>query len=102
MDSEDKFDWHEKKAARNYSKHGISFEESKAVFHDPDHIEVLDTRGDYGEERYIRIAMAGSKVLFVVYTERDGRIRLISARRADKDEQNEYYRQKATGWQNIE
>jgi hypothetical protein len=90
------------KAAQNYNKHGISFEEAKAAFSDPDHIEMLDIREDYGEERYIRIAMARGKVLFVVYTERDGRIRLISARKADKGEQNEYYRRKTMGWQNIE
>jgi len=102
MDSEDNFEWDRSKAASNRAKHGISFEEAKGIFRDPDPIDLLDTRADYGEERYIRIAMTEGKVLFVVYTERDGRIRLISARKAEKDEQDRYYRQKATGWEGIE
>jgi uncharacterized protein len=103
MHREDNFEWDERKAARNESLHdGVSFKEAKGVFCDPDPLERLDDRADYGEERYIRIAMAGEKVLVVVYTERGRYIRLISARKADKGEQHWYYRKRATGWGGID
>lgn len=101
MYSEDKFEWDLNKAASNLAGHGISFETAKGIFSDPDPIDVPDTRANYGEDRYIRIAMVEGKVLFVAYTERNGRIRLISARKAEKNEQDRYYRKKATGWEDI-
>ena len=102
MDSEDKFEWDPNKAASNRAKHGISFEEAKGVFRDTFATEELDSREDYGEARYVVIGMARNKLLFVIYTERGEKIRIISARKADNDEQNEYYRQKATGWGDVE
>ena len=64
------------------------------MFDDPFAVERLDDREDYGEERSIIIGMAaGNSLLFVVYTERKGRIRIISARRATKREQDDYFRQ---------
>ena len=102
MDSDDKFEWNPNKAASNRAKHGITFEEAKGVFHDAFAFEGVDNRKDYGEERYTVIGMAGNKLLFVVYTERRKKIRLISARRAEKDEQHEYYYRKATEWKDVE
>lgn len=102
MNSEDKFEWDRNKAASNKAKHGISFEEAKGVFHDTYAIEKLDNQEDYGEVRYILIGMTEGKLLSVVYTERGEKVRLISARKADKDEQNEYYLQNATGWEGVE
>jgi len=102
MDSDDKFEWDHNKAASNRAKHGISFDEAKGVFRDTYAIEELDNQEDYGEVRYILIGMTEGKLLFVVYTERGEKIRLISARKADKDEQNEYYLQNATEWEGVE
>jgi uncharacterized DUF497 family protein len=69
---------------------------AKTVFKDPFAIEFLDDREDYGEERFVIIGMAeGQVLLFVVYTERVERIRIISARRATKNEQDQYFRQNA-------
>jgi len=96
------FEWDRNKATSNYAKHGIRFDEAKGVFRDSFAIEELDDREDYGEDRYTLIGLAGNKLLFVAYTERGENIRLISARKADKDEQDEYYRQKATGWGGVE
>ena len=63
--------------------HGVSFELAKRVFNDASAIERLDDREDYGEERFVLIGMAEVQVvLYVAYTERDERIRIISARRA--------------------
>jgi uncharacterized DUF497 family protein len=55
-----------------------------------------DDREDYGEERYVTIGMAeGHVLLFVAYTEREGRIRIISAREVTQHEQDDYFRQNA-------
>jgi uncharacterized DUF497 family protein len=91
--ADDTFEWDDRKAADNYAKHGIGFEFSKQVFSDPFAIERLDDREDYGEDRFILIGSVEQLVLCVTYAERRGRIRLISARRATKREQNEYFTQ---------
>ena len=90
------FDWRDTadKAARNLREHGVSFELATTVFNDPFAVERIDDREDYGEERFVLIGMAeGNLVLLVVYTERQGRIRIISARRATKREQDDYFQQ---------
>ena len=87
----DTFDWDEAKAAANYAKHGVSFETATKVFKDPFAVERLDDREDYGEDRYILTGTADGAVLVVVYTERNGQIRIISARRATRYEQDDYF-----------
>lgn len=61
------------------------------VFNDPFAIERLDDREDYGEDRFILIGTAESTVLTVIYTERNGRNRIISARQATKHEKDNYF-----------
>lgn len=57
-------------------------------------MERLDEREDYGEERFVIVGMAeGTIVLFVAFAERNERIRIISARRAMQNEQDDYFRQ---------
>lgn len=91
------FEWDDAKAAANLRLHGVSFEFARAVFKDPFAIEFLDDREDYGEERFLLIGMAQrAALLFVAYTEREGRIRIISARRATRREQEEYFKENAT------
>ena len=87
--------WDPAKNRENQRKHGISFDDARAVFQDADRIEVLDDR-DYGEERWVAIGTIGKLVVLVVYTERNGGIRLISARKADPDDEAEYYASKTT------
>lgn len=87
------FEWDKAKAAANEAKHGVSFELAALAFKDPFAIERIDDRRQYGEERFILIGMAKDVVLFVVYTERAVRIRLISARRATKQEHDDYVEQ---------
>lgn len=90
------FEWHAAKAEANLQAHGVSFELAKTVFKDPFAIELLDDREDYGEERFVIIGMAeGQILLFVAYTEREERIRVISARRATQYEQDDYFKQNA-------
>lgn len=88
------FEWHDAKAEANLQAHGVSFDLAKTAFKDPFAVERLDDREDYGEERFVLIGRAeGNVVLFVAYTEREGRMRIISARRATQNEQDDYFRQ---------
>jgi uncharacterized protein len=88
------FEWHDAKAEANLQAHGVGFELAKTVFKDPFAVERLDDREDYGEERFVIIGAAeGNVVLFVAYTERGDRIRIISARRAMQNEQDDYFGQ---------
>ena len=91
----DSFEWDEQKAASNLLKHGVSFQEAVDAFDDPDALEVPDTRADYGEARIILTGRTSEGVLVVVYTERGLKTRIISARKAGRNERNTYYRQKA-------
>lgn len=84
-------EWDDTKAAENYAKHGVSFE----LATDPLAVERLDDREDYGEDRLILVGIAAGVVLTVVYAERGENIRLISARRATKHEQHDYFTQNA-------
>jgi len=90
------FEWHDAKAEANLQAHGVSFELAKTVFKDPFAVERLDDREDYGDERFVIIGMAeGHVLLFVAYTEREDRIRIISAREVTQIEQDDYFRQNA-------
>ena len=90
------FEWHDAKAEANSEAHGVSFDLATTVFKDPFAVERQDDREDYGEQRFVIIGMAeGHVVLFVAYTEREERIRIISARRATQYEQDDYFRQNA-------
>ncbi|KOP23712.1 hypothetical protein AMR41_24600 [Hapalosiphon sp. MRB220] len=93
MQDADKFEWNKDKAVANWQKHGVSFEEAMGAFRDPFGIEIVDERMDYGEERINLIGIYNGIILHVTYTERGDRIRLISARRATKNEREDYYRQ---------
>ncbi len=85
------FEWDENKNRANQRKHRISFEEAAEIFRYPMY-EMVDIRADYGEARYIGIGRNNQMViLVVVYTERGSRIRMISARRANKEEKRLYY-----------
>lgn len=85
------FEWDEEKNRANQTKHGISFEEAKAIFEGPILI-APDERGDYGEERFVSSGQLGTLVVVVVvHSSRSGRIRLISARTANRKERQPYY-----------
>lgn len=87
-----RFEWDERKNRENIRKHKLSFLDAIRVFNDEKLIEVFDKENSTPEEeRWVEIGMA-SKLLYVVITEREGVIRLISAREATKEEANEYYR----------
>lgn len=90
MWNELQFEWDEEKAIKNYKKHGIRFETAVLVFNDENSIEEYDAAHSGDEDRYNIIGLV-DKVLFVVYTERRERIRIISARIATDEERSRYY-----------
>jgi len=87
------FEWDDAKAAINWRHHGVAFHQAIKAFRDPFAIEWIDDRENYGEERINMIGVCDGVLLHVTYTERSQRIRLISARRAEKHEQDRYYRE---------
>jgi len=88
MDAE--FEWDEAKAARNIEKHGISFEEAARVFLDPNLTEVEERAMPYDEVRFAAVGKLADDVIMVVYTYREERIRIISARKAHRNERKKY------------
>jgi uncharacterized DUF497 family protein len=85
------FDWDPAKAQANLRKHKVPFLLACEVFKDGSRLERPDASSDYGEERWIVLGRVEQTVLFVVYTQRGQRIRLISARRANRNEQRTYW-----------
>ncbi len=83
------YQWNRDKALANLRKHGIDFADAVSVFSDDLAMTISDDRFD--EERFITIGMdAFGRVLVVVYTMRDDEIRIISARKATRQEQQQY------------
>lgn len=85
------FEWDPAKAAQNLSKHGVSFDEASTVFGDPLAGTILDPRHSDDEPRFVTIGLSRSRRLIIVaHTEREDRIRIISARRATRRERRTY------------
>ncbi|MCB8984086.1 MAG: BrnT family toxin [Ardenticatenaceae bacterium] len=86
-----RFDWDRQKARSNLAKHGVSFDEAKTVFEDPFAITIPDPDHSDKEMRFIDLGYSrNSRLLIVVYTERNDTIRIISSREADKNERKQY------------
>jgi len=84
------FEWDEEKNRTNIEKHGVSFEQASRIF-DGVTLTVVDDRFDYGEIREISIGMIDEiAYLTIAHTDRDGRIRIISARPASRNERRRY------------
>ena len=88
---DDAFEWDDAKAASNRRKHRVDFIEARHVFDDPNGI--VEPDDDPDENRWKRTGRGPGKVLIVVFAERFPRIRIISARRANRHEQAVYDRQ---------
>jgi len=84
------FEWDDKKNQLNQKKHGIDFAAAALVFLDRDRIEAIDGRKEYGEVRYQTIGVVNNNLLYIVYTKREENYRIISARRANRDEREAY------------
>lgn len=89
------FVWDEKKNIANRRKHGVSFEEAKTAFYDERAKLFFDPDHSENEDRFILLAVSFRLRVLVVchcYRENDKLIRIISARKADKTEQEDYER----------
>ena len=91
--SELSFDWDDQKAKTNERKHGVSFEEAQSVFYDKNARLRYDSDHSLDEERYILLGVSSLFRLLVVchvYRQDDVIIRIISARKATKQEIQQY------------
>ena len=85
------FEWDEKKAKQNLKKHGVAFEEASTVFADPLALTIPDPLHSEEEDRFVTMGESRRRRLLVVaYTEREDRIRIITARAATRRERNDY------------
>lgn len=83
------FEWDESKAEANKVKHGVDFADAIRVFRDEAAITEFDEHPE--EDRYVTMGMdVYGRILVVVYTVRDSKIRIISARRATRSERRYY------------
>jgi uncharacterized protein len=89
------FEWNIAKSEANLEKHGVSFAEAEFAFEDFYAVEEFDEEHSTAEEqRFKMLAMAKEKFLVVSYTMRGENYRIISARKAEKDEQEFYEKQR--------
>jgi uncharacterized protein len=92
-----RFEWDPRKAAANQRKHGVSFEEARSVFLDEEALLIADPEHSELEDRFILLGLSAEWRLLVVvraHREPDEVIRLISARKADRQEQLTYTRRR--------
>ncbi|MCT7978916.1 BrnT family toxin [Laspinema olomoucense] len=86
------FEWDETKRLTNLRKHGIDFIDVSIIF-DGNIVTFEDDRFNYGEQRFVTFGLLQGRVVAVVHTEREECIRIISARKATKYEQQIYFEQ---------
>ena len=89
-----KFEWDENKNQINIKKHGISFQESSTVFYDINAIEFYDNEHSQWEDRFLMLGVSDRFNLLLIchcYRENENIIRIISARKATKNE-SKYYK----------
>jgi len=80
-----------KKRAANLKKHGYDFEEAHQVIESGNAVTFEDRRFDYGEPRYITLGVLREQVVVIATAETDDEIRVISMRRAERNEEEIYY-----------
>jgi uncharacterized protein len=86
-----RFEWDAEKALRNIRKHDVPFRLATRVFLDPNRLEWADARRPYGEPRWVTIGLVEGIELTVVYSVRGDAIRIISARKAERHEREDYW-----------
>lgn len=90
-----RFEWDERKNGLNKRKHGVSFEEAQTVFFDDQALLIDDPDHSQGEERFLLLGLSAALRTLVVchcYRQKDEVIRIISARKANRAEREEYHR----------
>jgi uncharacterized DUF497 family protein len=90
-----RFEWDEAKGGENLAKHGVSFDEACSVFHDERAVEFYDDEHSEWEDRFLLLGLSSNPRLLLVYhCHREGEsiIRIISARKATRNEAKHYQR----------
>ena len=85
-----RFEWSSYKAALNIQRHKVTFSEATEAFLDPNAVDDFDADHSDKEVRYNLIGLSSRRLLFVVYTETDNAVRIISARKAEKKHRRVY------------
>jgi uncharacterized DUF497 family protein len=83
-------EWNDHKNSTNFDEHGLRFEDAALVFTSQT-ITFEDNRENYREIRYITLGLLAERVVILVHTIRDNRIRIISMRKANEREKKIYY-----------
>lgn len=86
---EKELEWDENKRRKNVVKHGFDFVGVETVF-DGTIITIEDTRFEYSEPRFITIGMWNTRVVVIAHTEDEKKIRIISIRKATKNEEKQF------------
>lgn len=85
-----KFTWHEAKRRSNLTKHGLDFADAAQVFSGP--TATVDDEGEYGgEPRFLTTGLLGVQVVIIAHTETDRAIRIISMRKAERHEIQDFF-----------
>jgi len=85
-----RFEWDEAKRRSNIRQHRIDFVDVDEVFAG-ETITFLDDRYDYDETRFLTFGLLGGEVVAIIHIETDEMIRVISVRKASKDEEETYF-----------
>ena len=85
------FEWDDEKATRNWDIHGVTFEMAREAFRDAFAVEWADDGQAANEPRFAMLGMVEDRLLFVAYTMRGDRARIISARKAEPHERRRYH-----------
>ncbi|MGH9455391.1 MAG: BrnT family toxin [Terriglobia bacterium] len=86
------YEWDEAKRQSNIQKHGIDFIGSERVFAG-ETVRISDDRFDYGEPRFVTLGLLSGRVVVIAHTESDEVIRIISVRKATKNEEINYFKE---------
>jgi uncharacterized protein len=86
-----RYSWHELKRQINLKNRELDFAEAERVFAGPT-FSFEDDREDYGEQRWVTLGLLGDKVVVIMHTETEKEIRIISMRKANKNEHILFFR----------
>lgn len=85
------FEWDPRKARTNHRKHGVTFEEAATAFGDASSLTIHDPDHSTEEQRFVLLGLSErGRLLAVAHTDRDDRVRIITARKATKAETRAY------------
>jgi uncharacterized protein len=92
-----RFEWSKQKQKDNIKKHGVSFDEARTVFYDENALQFFDPDHSEDEDRFILLGISYKLRIIVIchcFLESETVVRIISARKADRDEEKEYWRRR--------